>query len=275
MKIIKLKTVCSTHLYALNLVDNGIRDYGQPTSGAGKFEGNDNSIADCAIIAENQTNGIGRCNRVWESLKGNLFASIIKKLPKNADLGGLSLTAACAVRDTVESYIEDGVNNGDRRHQLSLHWPNDVYYNDRKVSGILMAVSNGYMITSVGINVNSAPHNVDGSSSVGAISMVDIFGQISRLVDPEDVLLVLLKNIERWFWDLDNIGFAPVRSYWLRNIREIKHRVTIKNGLDSISGIFADIDESGRLVLEHGGVRLYVSSGDLFAHQERIVMQNE
>jgi BirA family biotin operon repressor/biotin-[acetyl-CoA-carboxylase] ligase len=276
MKIIKLETVHSTHLYALDLIDKStISPDCEYASAFDAGKSCSNSIHDCAIMAENQTNGIGRCNRVWKSLQGNLFASIIKKLPKNADLGGLSLTAACAVRDTIESYMENSTDYEHRRRQLRLHWPNDVYYDDRKASGILMAISNGYMITSVGINVNSAPCSMEGSSSRSGVSIVDILERKTLFIEPENVLLTLLKNIEKWFWNWNNVGFAPVRSYWLRNIKGIKHKVTIKNGSDSISGIFADIDESGRLVLDRGDGSLYISSGDLFVHQERVVIQNE
>jgi BirA family biotin operon repressor/biotin-[acetyl-CoA-carboxylase] ligase len=134
-----------------------------------------------------------------------------------------------------------------------------------------MAISNGYMITSVGINVNLAPSCI----YVDGVSIIDILEEKLVFINPKDVLRVLLENVERWFFNLDNDGFAMARSYWLRNIKEIKRKVTIKNGPDSVSGIFLDIDESGRLVLEHEAERLYISSGDLFVDQERVVVHNE
>ncbi|MDR1561026.1 MAG: hypothetical protein LBS23_01580 [Holosporaceae bacterium] len=117
--IIKLKTIDSTHKFAVRLIESG-------------------DVSECVIIAENQTASIGRCGREWISIPGNFFASIIQKMPANVNFGQLSLSMACAVRESIAHYIINGelTKHDDSRNNklleiaenLRLHWPNDIYY---------------------------------------------------------------------------------------------------------------------------------------------------
>lgn len=245
MKIIHLKTIDSTHLYALRLIElpSFVND-------------------EVAIVADEQTNGIGRCKRQWVSEKGNLFTSIIMKVPNNnaIDLGQLSLTVACAVRETILHYISLEVSEN-----LKLHWPNDVYYQQKKISGMLLAVSNNLLIISIGININSSP-NIASSSTC----LRKILQESDTELHQQEVLSILLKNIDDWISRLCNVGFSDVRSYWLRNINDINCKVTIKNGNSVLNGIFLDINDSGKAVLECEGKRVQISSGDLFMNQDEI-----
>jgi BirA family biotin operon repressor/biotin-[acetyl-CoA-carboxylase] ligase len=269
MKIIKLKTIDSTHRYLLNLIENNlIKDY---------VDGDNDAFA---VIADNQTNGVGRCNRDWVSLPGNLFASIVMKLPEN-DVSQISLAVACAVRESVLQCIMDnsgiiGENNLQNDRFLSsvlnktkLHWPNDVYYDKKKISGVLISVCDNLIVVSVGMNINSAP-----SVSCKSICLKDILKRKIKIVISKKILDILVKNINQWFFYLKTIGFSCIRSYWLSNINEIGCEIVIKNGHDCVNGIFTDIDDYGRVILERGGERLFISSGDLFINQEGIVMQH-
>jgi BirA family biotin operon repressor/biotin-[acetyl-CoA-carboxylase] ligase len=234
--VIRLKTVDSTHKFAVRLIESG-------------------RASECAIIAENQTAGIGRCNRIWESPRGNLFMSIIKKLPENYDAGKLSLTAACAVHGAISRYIPDN---------LYLHWPNDIYYKKSKLAGILIAVIEYQLVISVGINVNFAP------KAGTATCLRDVCGR--RTVSVEEVFGNVSVESDNWLCALENLGFSYIRDCWLRYISEINCNVTVKNGGDSLSGIIRGIDDSGRLVLEKDGRNLLISSGDMFLDTERITV---
>lgn len=246
MKIIRLKTIDSTHLYALRLIEQTA------------FSVNDG----VAIVAEEQTNGIGRCKRRWVSEKGNFFTSIIIKTPNDTtvNLGQLSLTVACAVRETILHYISPEISDN-----LKLHWPNDIYYQKKKISGVLLAISNNLLVVSVGININSSP-----SIARPSTCLREILQEPYTELHQQDVLGMLLKNIDNWISHICNVSFSDVRSYWLRNINDINCKVTIKNGNSVLNGIFLDIDDSGKAVLEFEGKRVQISSGDLFMNQEEI-----
>ena len=234
-KILRFETIDSTHKLALKLIE----------------EQNESS---CVIVAKNQTAGIGRCGREWKSVSGNLFMSIIRELP-NEDFGQVSLTIACAVHEAISSYMTD--------NDLRLHWPNDIYCKNKKISGILLSIVNDKLVVSVGINVNSSP-DLDT-----AISMRDVIGSN---VDIESVFDVVVAKIEEWIHCLESLGFFCIKSYWLRYINEINRNVIIKNGREMLSGIFEGLDDSGRLILKREDKNLRISSGDMFMNEKGITV---
>jgi BirA family biotin operon repressor/biotin-[acetyl-CoA-carboxylase] ligase len=182
-------------------------------------------------------------------------------MPKPEDFCKLSLAAGCAARETVLHFTR-------KSDFLKLHWPNDIYYKSRKICGILVALADNWLIISVGINVNVSP----GVEST--ISIKDVLE--SADIPLPEVLGILLKNVDYWLFQLQGQNFFCVRDYWLRNINEMRDNIVIKNGRESISGIFRDLDERGRLVLEmDNGEHLFISSGDLFMNEEMIVVNDE
>jgi BirA family biotin operon repressor/biotin-[acetyl-CoA-carboxylase] ligase len=231
--------VDSTHKFAIRLIEN-------------------KKATSCVIVAKNQTNGIGRCGRFWISSEGNLFTSIIRKSLRNEDLGQLSLTIACTVHDAISDYVPDN---------LYLHWPNDIYYKKSKIAGILITVIDDWMIISIGVNVNFAPPVVD------AVSLVDICE--FKFIPVEQMLSGVLVKLNKWLDNLHSFGFSHIKRYWLRYINEIDCRVVIRNGQDSLTGVFKGIDNSGKLILEREGKNLLISSGDMFLNTESITVNHE
>ncbi len=109
------------------------------------------------VVADEQTAGRGRRDRVWHSSPGEgLYLSLLLIPPKFAmKIPLLSLMSAVAVAETL---IGRGVAGVD------IKWPNDVLVNDRKLCGILIeAISNAVgskganetrVIVGIGVNLN-------------------------------------------------------------------------------------------------------------------------
>lgn len=239
MKVIRLKEVDSTHKLALRMIEN-------------------NSAFECGIIADIQTNGVGRGERKWESAPGNLYSSIIKKIPKNVDICKISLATACAVHETVKDLLES-----EKKGNLYLHWPNDIYYKNKKLSGILLAAVDGWVVISIGINIHSV-------SMPTAVSFDDIVSGVS--VSAQQLFDSVLNKLNIWVNLMLTENFFDIREYWLCNIVGMNSEVTIRNGRDSLSGIIRDIDELGRLILERNDQRLHISSGDMFINEKEIMV---
>jgi BirA family biotin operon repressor/biotin-[acetyl-CoA-carboxylase] ligase len=284
-----LDTVDSTHLYAMRMAES-------------------DNVSECVVVAKNQTFGVGRGNRTWISAEGNLFASIIVKAPHlqsdldhGLELGKISLTVACAVREAIIGYLPDDEN-------VKLHWPNDIYYKNLKISGILLGRNGAWLIISLGVNVNADP-GINSATSMEKIlrqhlrNLGERSGPVRReqevavyacasavgdnpdssfggagngvgtvsILTPGAVLDSILLSLDCWFARLEDLGFSHIKRYWLRNVNNFKCNVTIKNGRQSVDGIFQDIDEFGRIVLTKGNDRRVVSSGDLFLNPEGIV----
>ena len=100
------------------------------------------------VSADFQSAGRGRNNRNWKSEKGEnlLFSLLIKDESLIKEFKSLSIISALSIIEAIN------IDN------LSIKWPNDIYYKDNKLVGILLeAVSSDKLdclIIGIGINVN-------------------------------------------------------------------------------------------------------------------------
>lgn len=132
------------------------------------------------VLADFQTAGRGQLGNVWESERGkNLTFSLAldpKGLPVNQQFL-ISQIAALSVKEALEAYTEG----------IAIKWPNDVYWHDRKICGMLIendlcGHSILYSIIGIGINVNQGVFKGDAPNPV---SLAQILG---HEVDREEVL---------------------------------------------------------------------------------------
>ena len=113
------------------------------------------------IYAGYQTAGRGQTGNSWESEEGkNLLCSIL--LPPDKDLYFLNIAVGVAILRTIS---ELGIS------ELGIKWPNDIYYKDKKLAGILVenAIIGSevkYSIAGVGLNVNQTEFRSDAPNPV-------------------------------------------------------------------------------------------------------------
>lgn len=139
------------------------------------------SLPDCSVIvADFQTAGRGQVGNVWESEKGkNLTFSLVlypQKLPVKQQFL-ISQIAALSVKETLDAYTEG----------ISIKWPNDIYWQDKKICGMLIEndLAGHELLRSIigiGLNLNQMTFRGDAPNPVS-------LGQILRQeIDREEVL---------------------------------------------------------------------------------------
>lgn len=149
------------------------------------------------IRTDFQTAGRGQAGNSWESEKGkNLLFSTLLRYPEMeaADQWRLSMLVAVAVREAIVSILSPLAS---RLSPLTIKWPNDIYYNDQKLVGILIENTLSgrhiaYTIAGVGINVNQTQWL---SNAPNPMSMKQITGEE---YDVENLLNAFLEAIQRW-----------------------------------------------------------------------------
>jgi len=213
------------------------------------------------ILAEKQTSGKGRLGRAWFSPAGiGLCFSLILKpqLPPN-ELPKLTLVAAVALSKAI--YQE--------AHRRPLvKWPNDLYLEGRKVSGILTELSGEmgrleYLILGVGININQESVDFPEEIREKAGSLRSILGQkkpFSRL----DLLGKYLKQLEEEYTNAIRSGFERTLTYCRRHSATLGNRVEVTDGRRVYQGKAIRIEDHGGLVVEdEEGKQAQVISGDV------------
>lgn len=149
------------------------------------------------IRTDFQTAGRGQAGNSWESEKGkNLLFSTLLRYPEveAADQWRLSMLVAVAVREAIVSILSPLAY---RLSPITIKWPNDIYYNDQKLVGVLIENTLSgrhiaYTIAGVGVNVNQT---VWLSNAPNPVSMKQITGDD---YDVEGLLNAFLEAIQRW-----------------------------------------------------------------------------
>jgi BirA family biotin operon repressor/biotin-[acetyl-CoA-carboxylase] ligase len=109
------------------------------------------------LVAERQTAGRGRMGRVWQSQPGDslTFSISLPFAPK--DWSGLSLAVGLSVAESLHA-------------DVGLKWPNDLWFQDRKLGGILVEAASmgGRSQVVVGVGLNIWPRPADGMNTAPA-----------------------------------------------------------------------------------------------------------
>ena len=126
------------------------------------------------IRTDFQTAGRGQAGNSWESEEGKnlLFSALLRYNNIRAtEQWRLSMLVAVALWEVLANYLP--------QEQLSIKWPNDIYFGDKKLVGILIENSLsgqyiGYSIAGIGLNINQTEWR---SNAPNPISMKQITGQ--------------------------------------------------------------------------------------------------
>ena len=231
-KFIKLKEIDSTNAY--------LRDY-TPA------EGEDITV----VTAEYQSAGKGQGKNTWESNHGeNLLFSILCH-PKNVSAKRqfvLSQAIALAIRDAVNYYIGE----------VKIKWPNDIYWHDHKLGGILIqcTLSSGNVkdcILGVGLDVNQQEFE---NLTKNPISLYQITG---REIDREELLHSIIEAFMHYLFMIDNGDYDHIAEDYKNSLYRSHgyHQYRDANG-DFMARIIA-IEPSGHLILkdDDGMLRTY------------------
>ena len=142
-------------------------------------------------VADFQTAGKGQGSHTWEGEAGKnlLFSMMVCPhwVPVRQQFL-LSEAGALAVKDALDTYT-DGI---------TLKWPNDVYWNDKKISGTLIETSvdsKGIKrcIFGIGLNINQ---EVFMSDAPNPVSLCQIVG---HEVDREEVLGKIIESFKKYY----------------------------------------------------------------------------
>ncbi|MEN3033384.1 MAG: biotin--[acetyl-CoA-carboxylase] ligase [Aquificaceae bacterium] len=193
-----------------------------------------------AVISTLQTEGRGRVGKKWHSEEGGLYLSLNIPKPENSQ-ELLSLTIGLAVAKLLESF---GLNPG-------IKWVNDIYYQDKKLAGILIENLKNSSIIGIGMNVNqrSFPEGLNASS------LYLIFKKEFSL---KEVALELFKNI---FLCLKELSESPEEV-----IKEVSKRLLYVGSVatsKNLTGTFIGISQNGSALLKSGGKIFEITSGEL------------
>jgi BirA family biotin operon repressor/biotin-[acetyl-CoA-carboxylase] ligase len=220
--------------------------------------------APALVIADAQTAGRGRGANRWWSGEGGLTFSLVFSAdgPAGPRASGsqrldpqawprLALTAATAVATVLEQHTPG--------HAFGVRWPNDVFTDDRKISGILVeapapsSTTSGdvakHLVVGIGLNVNNSIAAAPDDVKARATSMIDMTGAPHNVTD---VLVDLMSQINSRLTRLadDDVSLS---AEWQAMCLLRGRTVTLSAGKRQVRGTCHGIQTDGSLAIEAQG----------------------
>jgi BirA family biotin operon repressor/biotin-[acetyl-CoA-carboxylase] ligase len=202
------------------------------------------------LRAAQQTGGVGRRGRKWESPQGNLYCSTVIDI-RRADPApsSLSFVAGLAVYEAIRSFLP--------QVPMLLKWPNDVLISDAKVCGILLERVKDQVVVGIGVNVAVAPQ-------VASRSVASLAAE-GAAIDAAGFLDTLSREFESCVSLWREAGLAHVLKKWQNLAHPVGTAVTTSDdGGEKITGEFAGLDADGALRLRKtDGTLIAIRAGDI------------
>ncbi|WP_017733335.1 biotin--[acetyl-CoA-carboxylase] ligase [Nafulsella turpanensis] len=199
------------------------------------------SVAEGSVVTtDHQTAGRGQRGNSWEAAAGkNLTFSIILKpsFLHVQEQFSLNIITSLAIYDLLTELLPPG---------LSIKWPNDIYYYQQKLGGILIEntlknTSLEWSVLGIGLNVNQTRFK-DGKASSMAIIAGKDFARAA-------VLERLLLKLESRYLQLKAGGVAALRKEYLSRLYWLGEVHTFRSAGEDFNGKIIGIDKVGRLAV--------------------------
>ena len=197
------------------------------------------------IYAGYQTAGRGQTGNGWESEEGkNLLCSIL--LPPNKNLYFLNIAVGVAILRTMKGY-------GLPVTEVAIKWPNDIYWKDMKLAGILVenAIIGSevkYSIAGIGLNVNQT---VFVSDAPNPVSLKQITGKeydIDQwMQDLLEAVKAVLNEPEEVIWSEYKAHLYRKEGFWPYEDKNGGFEAQIENVLPTGEIVLRDTDNKERI----------------------------
>jgi BirA family biotin operon repressor/biotin-[acetyl-CoA-carboxylase] ligase len=224
--LLTLKEVDSTNNFLKNLLSNS-----KPVP-----EGT-------VIMAETQFAGRGQQQNKWHSEPGkNLTFSLLLRpsfLMVN-DQFDLVRAISLGVFDALQPLLGDG---------LKIKWPNDIYYGDKKLGGMLIEnllqgeqIKNA--IIGIGLNINQE-HFPGGAGN--AVSLKQI---LQKNYDLRGLLADICNHIEAYYLNLKAGKISFIRETYLNRLYWFNKDARFKAAGETFNGAIKGVKDNGLLAIQ-------------------------
>lgn len=210
------------------------------------------------VLAEQQTSGKGRRGRIWVSpFASNLTLSLLWRFQCGpAQLGCLSLFIAVAI---VRALNKAGAKD------VGVKWPNDIYWQNKKLAGILLEMRgelSGPSAVVIGVGANIAMSSANKEIEKIDQPWVDVETIVDKKIERNDFTALVIDAL------FDVLNEIPEQQNKL--LEEWQQMDILKNQNIEVSftdkvicGEALGINKDGALLVRHEGKEIVCHSGDV------------
>lgn len=197
-----------------------------------------------AIMAGKQRSGIGRKGNYWFSPDGGFYVTL--GIYGFEFASNFTLFLGSIIHKVISELIPD-------RELLKLKWPNDLYYKDRKIAGIIVQnlSRKKYYLCGIGINtnINDFPEELNfcaTSLRIQTRQNTDNLLLLNRLLDE------LISELPGY---LDTLTFD--KKYYNHNDYLINKNIILNTEFSEFKGKYMGVTSAGAILvqLENGSIQ--------------------
>jgi len=203
-------------------------------------------------VTREQTKGKGQYGREWIAQKdGSIIFSIRKSFTEDTNISGLSLVVGLAIIKALETEC--------RLFGFQIKWPNDIYFGDKKLAGILMENSfydnKQYVLIGVGVNFKLMDKlEIDAP-------WTDLSRVVKQLPNFQQITTSIINNILKMSEDFETNGLSNLLNHWESYDMLKGVKIKSKESNQEFHGVIDGINHQGALrVITEDGVRELYSS---------------
>lgn len=223
--ILRLDTVDSTNKFVL-----GWAEHDSPPEG---------SVA----LTRNQTAGRGQKGTEWLSEQSKNIAVSYIYYPSFlvvSEQFQLSKIAALATRQCLSKFISSSKD-------LSIKWPNDIYFQDKKIAGILIENSLSgntiqHSVIGIGININQEKF----PDEFNAISLLNILKNETEI---ENFFQQLTKDLDHYYFLLKSGNKELINKEYLSHLYKLAKLAPYRYKDEKINAEITGVNKQGNLEL--------------------------
>ena len=205
------------------------------------------------FIAKKQTNGRGRCGRVWQSEDDNaLYMSILLKPDIKPDkISAITLVFGLAVCNALKKYANIGIK-----------WPNDVVLNNKKLAGILCEMSANeekveYVVLGVGVNVNNKSFPDEIKNIATSLKL-----QNSKDYEIKEIANDILNEFNALYENFKSEGLGNILNLYKSCCITLSKDVKVVMNAEETDAYALDITDDGGLLVRIDGEEKVIVSGE-------------
>ncbi len=213
------------------------------------------------VVANKQTAGRGRMGRHWYSpANSNIYMSLVLKLNAMVLYPELiTLYSAVCVWQVIGETVKESLGH------LWIKWPNDLYWEDKKLGGILTeslysAGKPEFFVIGIGLNVNSDKEEIQRQTD---LVWTSLRAETARDYKRDSLIAGITGTILKDLYLLSEPD--RITKMWKERTRTIGARVKVITGNYEFEGLAEDIDSKGHLIVRDAfsGDRVTISTADI------------
>jgi BirA family biotin operon repressor/biotin-[acetyl-CoA-carboxylase] ligase len=191
------------------------------------------------VCTDFQTAGKGQSGNSWESEAGKnlLFSMILYPVEVPLDqLFLISQLVSIAIKQVLEKFADN----------ISVKWPNDIYWREKKLGGILIENSlqgnkTKAVVIGIGLNVNQ---KVFMSNAPNPVSLRQIIG---KNLNRKHLLNMICRNILKLY---NEMKIEKIRSEYAQSLYRKDEFYNYKTDNESFKGKIIKVHPDGQIEIE-------------------------